>query len=254
MSENERDLDALARDLRRYRSMAAPAALRSRVRAEIMSAPAVPHSPRSASSLGALRPLLAALLVAAVLAAAGGSAAAGSLPGDPAFPIKRAVEDVQVTLTYDDNARLDVLNGQLDRRLAELEAVAAQRPSALAVAVSEYAAALARVERQLSIVVQQRSTPARDAALARATVAAEDHIARLRTLEGALPPTAQPGIERAIDVQLRLHSAERGPLSPQTPGSSESPARPGTVPGSTPSARPTALPSRTDRSASPTRR
>jgi uncharacterized protein DUF5667 len=265
MSQNDRDLDTLVQDLTRFRAVAAPSALRARVRAEIMTAPVTASAPRR-SWLSALRPIVAATLVVAVLAAAGGSAAAGSLPGDPAFGIKRAVEDVQVAVTIDDTARLDVLTTQLDRRLGELEAVVAQRPSAVGVAIAEYEAALARVERQLAVVAGQASTPARDAAVARATAAAEDHIARLRALEGTLPAAAQAGIERAIDAQERIHGNDRGPASPQaptaSPGEPSSSFRPGAAPGGAPGAgqsgmptvRPTTPPARTDRSAVPTRR
>lgn len=276
MSENDRELEDLAQELARFGSMSAPAALRSRVRAEIMAAPVAPLAPRGARWLGALRPLLAAVLVVAVLAAAGGSAAAGSLPGDAAFPIKRAVENVQVALAADDIARLDLLTQQLDRRLADLETVAAGRPGSVGIALSEYAAALARVETQLSVVAREAPTAARDAAVARATAAAADHVARLRALEATLPAAAQPGIQRAIDAQQRIE--DRGAGGPQQPGSpneSANPSRPGSVPGSqpgsapggapsalpggapssnpgaAPSARPSVVPSRTDHGASP---
>jgi hypothetical protein len=245
MSQSDRELDDLAIDLARYSAVAAPAALRARVRAEIMAAP-VPSPAAPSGWLGLLRPLVAAALVIAVLAAAGASAAAGSLPGDPGFAIKRAVEDVQVTLSADETARLGVLSDQLDRRLADLEAIAAHRPGALSVALDEFAAALARVEAQLAVVAQQRATPARDAAMVRATATAEDHIARLSALGATLPATAVPGIERAIDAQQRIHGEDR---APQTPGTTASPTRPGTAP----TARPTTPPSRTERTATPTR-
>jgi len=244
MSGTESELETLARDLARYRSIAAPAALRSRVHSEIMGAPAQLLPSRRPAWIAVLRPGLAALLAVALLAGAGGTAAA-SLPGDGAFPIKRAVEDAQVALTLSDDARLDVLTDQLERRLAELEAVSSQRPGALMVALNEFAAALARVETQSDIVARLEATPARDAALSRAAASAEDHIARLRTLETRLPEAAQPGIERAIDAQQRIS----GPASPEPPGGSGSPSRPGAAP----SARPTIPPAHTERP-SPTRR
>lgn len=265
MSGDDRDLEALAQDLARYRAVGAPATLRSRVRSEIMSAPVVMRPAPRRGWLGALRPLLATLLVVAVLGATAGSAAAGSLPGDPAFPVKRAVEDVQVALTTDDVARLEVLSGLADRRLSELEAVSARGTDRIAVAMDEYAAALARVERQLEIVTLVRPSAARDAAIARATAASAEHIARLRTLEEKLPSVAQPGLERAIDAQERIHGSDRGPASPETPSGSSEPAAtsrpgarpggaPGTAPGNARTARPSAAPTRTDRPATPTHR
>ncbi len=265
MNADDRDLDVLAQDLARYRAIGAPAALRSRVRSEIMSAPAVMRPAPRRGWLGALRPLLATLLVVAVLAATAGTAAAGSLPGDPAFGLKRAVEDVQVALTTDDVARLDVLSGLVDRRLGELEALSARGTDRIAAAMDEYAAALARMERQLEIVTLGRPSTARDAAIARATAASDEHIARLRTLEEKLPSAAQPGLERAIDAQQRIRGSDRGPASPRTPNGSGEPAAtsrpgaspggaPGAGPGNAPTARPTSAPTRTERPATPTHR
>src|SRR4029077_9890757 len=95
----------------------APVALRRQLRWSMLAAPVNLRREASTwSRLGALRPALAAVLVIALLAAGGGSAAASSLPGDPAFALKRAVEDVQVALAPDDASRLDTLVTQSDRR------------------------------------------------------------------------------------------------------------------------------------------
>ena len=48
-----------------------------------------------------LRPAFGVGLAAAILMAGAGTAAAGSVPGDPAFGLKRAAEELQVTLTFD---------------------------------------------------------------------------------------------------------------------------------------------------------
>ncbi len=281
MSESDRELDALARDLARFRSVAAPASLRTRVRAEIMTAPVTPVAPKRARWIGALRPLLAGVLVVAVLAAGAGSAAAGSLPGDPAYPLKRAIEQVQVAVAANDDARLDLLTQQLDRRLADLETVATQRPASLGIAMSEYQAALARVEAEIAVVAREAPSAARDAAIARATATAQEHIARLRDLETKLPAAAQAGIRRAIDAQQRIESAGHGgaPTSPGSspaapgrsarpsvvPGSGSSTApggppagvpggQPSAIPGGGPSLRPTSAPSHGDHAATPTTR
>ncbi|MDE3194569.1 MAG: hypothetical protein KGN00_12890, partial [Chloroflexota bacterium] len=223
MSENDRELEALAQDLARFRGVAAPSGLRTRVRAEIMAAPVAPLAPKGARWLGALRPLLAGVLVVAVLAAGAGSAAAGSLPGDPAFPLKRAVENVQVALAANDAARLDLLTDQLDRRLTELETVATRHPSSVAVAMSEYEGALARVETEMAVVAREPESAGRDAAIARATAAAQEQIARLRALEATLPAAARSGIERAIEAQQRIESGRPG--TPGGPGSAPNATR-----------------------------
>src|SRR5439155_1405618 len=97
-------------------------AFRAELRSALLAAPVSFEAPR-ASRLGwsrvpALRPAVAAILVLALLATAGGVAAASSLPGDSAYGLKRAAEEVQVTLASDDVVRLDTLVMQADRRLA----------------------------------------------------------------------------------------------------------------------------------------
>ena len=71
-----------------------------------------------------LRPALAVGFAALVLIAGATSAAAGSVPGDPAFGLKRAIEEVRVALTFDDVERVRVLADIADQRLSELAQVA----------------------------------------------------------------------------------------------------------------------------------
>jgi hypothetical protein len=164
----------------------------------------------------ALRPALAAILVLVLLAAAGGGAAAAtSLPGDPAFTLKRAAEEVQVALTSGEVVRLNTLVTQSDRRLVDLETLAARRSSAVTAGTEEYAAAVTRVDTELSRVAALPPSSQRDAALARASAASAAHLARLQALAARLPDAAQRGIQRAIEVQQRVHgkSGRGGPPS-----------------------------------------
>ena len=234
------DLEDFARDIARHRRLSAPPALRQELRASLLAAPMrLAPGRRSLFSVGALRPVLATLVVVALLAAAGAPAAASSLPGDPAFGLKRAVEEAQVALATDDVARLDTLVTQSDRRIADLETAIARRPAALNPATDEYLAAVGRVDAMLARVLQETATSARDAAIARAAAKSAEHIARLQALAGRLPDAAQQGIRRAIEVQQAVHGKSneipgRGgaPIAPTTPTiPSATPGRPSTTPG-----------------------
>ena len=237
----ERELSEFASRLARYRAVRVPPEFRSRLRASLLSAPVVLESPRRSPfgwRLG-LRPIVASVLVLALLAMAGGGvAAASSLPGDPAFALKRAAEDVEVALASDDISRLDTVVTQSGRRLVDLETLAARRSDAVAVATDEYLAAASRVDTVLTRVAALPPSPARDAALARAEAASADHLARLQALATRLPDAAQHGIQRAIEVQQAVHGksadapGRRGsPIAPTI-----APARPSTGPA-TPSGR-----------------
>src|SRR5438034_4509586 len=91
-----------------------------------------------------LRPALAAAAVVLVLVAGAGKAAADSLPGDLAFGLKTAAEQLQLALALDDTTRLAVLSDDADHRLAELTRALTSRPDAAPTSSAEYAAAVAR--------------------------------------------------------------------------------------------------------------
>jgi hypothetical protein len=207
-TESERSLLEFGRSLSRYGAVAPRPEFRARLRASLLAAPVVLASRPSLWGWSfALRPAIVAFLVLTLLAAAGGgaAAAASSLPGDPAFALRRAVEDVQVALAPDELARAEALVAQSDRRLADLETLSTRRSSAVAVATEEYLAALARLEASLARVASLPATSRRDAALDRAETTSADHLARLEALAERLPDAAQHGIQRAIEVQEKQH-------------------------------------------------
>ncbi len=244
---NDRDLARFAEELARFDRPSAPLALRAQLRASLLAAPVVVVPPRRAPfalfTLPSLRLALAAVLILAVVAMASGSAAAASLPGDPAFALTRAGDEIQAFVAFDDATRLTTRVAQSDRRLADLETALAHRPSALAPATAEYIAATERVSAELAIVLAQPRTAARDAAIARAAAASADHIAALQALAARLPADAQFGIQRAIEVQQTVHGkTETVPGRPASPAPSAAPGRPSNVPPR--GGAPTALPGR----------
>ena len=232
----DRDLARFAEELARFDRPSAPLALRAQLRASLLAAPVVVVSPRRAPlelfTLPSLRLALAAALILAVVAMASGSAAAASLPGDPAFALTRAGDEVQAFVAFDDATRLTTRVAQSDRRLADLETVLAHRPTALAPATAEYIASTERVSAELAIVLAEPRTAARDAAIAHAAGASADHIAALQALAARLPADAQFGIQRAIEMQQTVHGkTETVPGRPASPAPSAAPVRPSNVPG-----------------------
>ena len=227
---DERELLEFGERLSRYSKVSPRPEFRSQLRSSLLAALVTLEAPRR-SPIGwshalALRPVFAAFLVLVLLAAAGGGAAAAtSLPGDPAFGLKRAGEAAQVALATDDVARLNTLVTQSDRRLADLETLAARRSAAVGTGTDEYAAAVTRVDAMLNRVAALPENAQRDAALARASAASADHLARLQALAARLPEAAQRGIQRAIEVQQRVHG--KSDVAPGRSGIPTTPATPG---------------------------
>ena len=218
---------------------------------------------RRGTSWTFLRPAFGVALAGVVLLAGAGTAAAGSLPGDPAFGLKQAIENVQVTLTFDDTARLRLLADIADRRLGELEQVSSSADKA-PVASQEYADAVARFRAELDTLQQTAPAQKADAAQELADAARDKHVAILDQLEQKVPDQAKPALERARDEE---QSDNRGkghgngqpsarpsrsetpePTSRETPEPTRSPRASETSRGTErpePTANPTARPSET---------
>ena len=178
-------------------------AFRKQLRARVMVEAAVVFAPdrgRSPFFLW-LRPAFAAALITIVAMAGATSAAASSLPGDPAFGLKRAAEDLRVALTFDEVARVRLLSDLADRRLEELAEVAKQRPSAAPTATAESAGALDRFADAVGELRESDGDDKRAAALAVAEAAREKHIGVLDSLKPKLPVEAQPSLQRVIEKE-----------------------------------------------------
>ncbi len=217
--------------------------MRKRLRAELMNeAVALAEERRLRSrSLGQrlrwwiLGPRLRAVVVVAtlvvMLAAGAGAAAAGSLPGDPAFGLKRAAEQIQVAFAPTPEARVRILAAQAARRLDDLGR-AAELPNKAPTASAEYEAAVQRFAAAVEALRSAEPGTAHDAVDQVVQNAREKDLPVLEDLKDRLPADAQRGIERAIDTQEQL--------------------APTAAPGEQrPSARPSRSPERDDHGASP---
>src|SRR5256886_9960272 len=83
---------------------------RKELRGRLMSEAAVVLAPRPSwfSFPAILRPAFAAAAILVLVLAGATSAAASSLPGDALYVVKRTSEDVQVALTFDEVARMEL--------------------------------------------------------------------------------------------------------------------------------------------------
>ena len=171
------------------------------------------------------RSVVAATLAVAILAAGAGTAAASSLPGEPGFALKQAVEELQLTLARDDAARASVALEIAERRLTELRR-AATDPRLASPAAAAYADAVARVGSQAERLRQAPSSPERDGALERVNDAGARATEQLQKLSERLPAPAQQGIERAIEQHFQ--NQQRHDAAPGAPANERAPARPST--------------------------
>lgn len=171
-----------------------------------------------------LRPAFVFAAIGIFLLGGSGLAAAGSLPGDPAFALKRAAEDVQLALAPDESARIEVLAAQADHRLAELSVATTERPAAAPTASAAYAEAVAKLNVAIDALRGKPDPGATKADAARevAARARAKHIVVLDELEGRVSNEARDSIEEA------RHEADKiGPSADRKPakGPGAEPAR-----------------------------
>ncbi|HEV2251427.1 MAG TPA: DUF5667 domain-containing protein [Candidatus Limnocylindria bacterium] len=158
-----------------------------------------------------LKPAVAFAAVALILVAGATKAAADSLPGDAAFGLKLAAEQLQLALALDDTTRLRLLSEQADHRLAELAVAVAARPAAAPTATEEYAAAVTRFTAAVDALRGQAGTSEDTRTLAQDVVDAahQKHEAVIEALEKTAPAGAQQGLERAKEEADKLHASDR---------------------------------------------
>lgn len=207
--------------------------LRGRLMAEVRVAFAPRENAWTRVLRSWLRPAVAFAAIAIFVVTGSGLAAAGSLPGDPAFALKRAAEDVQLAFAPDDSARIEALASQADHRLAELSTATTERPAAVPTASAAYAEAVAKLTAAIE-ALRGTSDPGAtkaDAARLVAERASAKHIIVLDDLEGRVSDEARDSIERAKHEAESLrpsgdHWPTTGPGANPTRGPERTPARP----------------------------
>lgn len=188
-------------------------AFRKELRSRLLTEAAVvlaPQGPRPFFLWPILRPALAVAALALIVAWGTTSAAAASLPGDPLYGVKLAAENVQVALTFDDVARMQLLNSIADRRLEELAKVAELRPDSAPTATAEYADAVDRFADAVDKLRDADSEDKRDAAQAVAEAAREKHKAVLDAIKPQLPEDDRPAVDQVIQQEQERTSPSDG--------------------------------------------
>jgi hypothetical protein len=183
--------------------------LRARLMQEAVTALA--PRPRGAAWAALLRPALGVGLAGILLVAGAGTAAAGSVSGDFAFPLKRAFENIQVALTFDDVQRVALLGQIADRRLAELQTVADRADQSKAPTASEeFAAAVTRFRAAVDAVQQAAPEDRSDAVQDLVDAAREKHETVLDAVQQKLDDDkAQEAIERAKDEEDKATQSDK---------------------------------------------
>jgi Domain of unknown function (DUF5667) len=171
----------------------------------------------------ALRPAMVAAVIALLVFASAGKAAADSLPGDAAFGLKVAAEQLQLALALDDTTRLRLLAEQADHRLAELAEAVSTRPGSAPTATDAYAAAIQRFTAALDALQGKPGTSADKQTAADDVVDAAHlrHEAVLDELEKTAPESAQQGLERAREEADKLHASGRPARTPEPSDTAE---------------------------------
>lgn len=218
---------------------------RKRLRADLMNeAVALAEERRSRRSPGARlagfwsagrRPVVVAAALLVLLLGGTGAAAAGSLPGDPAYGLKRAAEHIELALASTSEARVRVLAAQAQRRLDEL-ARAAERSDKAPTASAEYEAAVERFREAVEALRAAEPQEKREAVEELVEAARDKHVPVLEQLKERVPEAAQRGIERALEEHRKLAPAgvpgERPGKPSEQPRVTESPrgGRPSVLP------------------------
>jgi len=216
---------------------------RRELRARLMQEAVAALAPRPRESAWRfLRPALGVGLAGVLLVAGAGTAAAGSVPGDFAFPLKKAVENIQVALTFDDVQRVQLLSDIADRRLAELQRVANSSDESNAPTASEeFAAAVARFRAAVDAVQSASRDDKSDAVQELVDAAREKHEAVLDEVQQKIGnEQAQDAIERAKsdeDKDTKKDQDDKGKgKADKTPRPSPAATqRPASTPRATPS-------------------
>jgi len=186
---------------------------RKELRGRLMSEAAVVLAPRPSwfSFPAILRPAFAAAAILVLVLAGATSAAASSLPGDALYGLKRASEDVQVALTFDEVARMRLLSQLADRRVEEIAEIAKLRPSSAPTATQEYADAVERFADALDDLHNAVSEDKRAAAQALAEAARAKHKAVLDAVKDKLSGDDQSDLQRVIDREEERTSPSNNP-------------------------------------------
>ena len=188
---------------------------------------------RAPFALPGLVPLRYALAVAVMVLAvvsAGGVAAASSLPGDPAYTLKLAYEQIELAVAGDDAAKVEVLARQADRRLDELNKVAGSRPEQAPTAADAYRDTVAKFEAAVLALKGAAPEDKEAAAVDVAITAAEKHVAVLEAIKARHDTEdVDSALQQAKDLEQKAKDKQRDDRG-NSPGRERQSPNPRTTP------------------------
>jgi hypothetical protein len=181
--------------------------------------------------------LLAATLGLLLMGGAAVAASGSALPGQALYPVKKAVEKVELALTNGPSGRAKLHLEFAQRRLEELQALLEKRRNGESVnvgaAMSAYKDEVAQAEDAVAADAQGQDYAA---LLAKVQDALSKHVSVLTALESKVPAQAQDAIENAI---ARAQTAKDNVMH----GRSGEHGKPAGTPGGPPSTNPGRSPS-----------
>ena len=195
------------------------------------------------SPLAAPRYALAFAVMVLAIFSASGVAAASSLPGDPTYSLKVAYEQVELALATDDAAKVEVLARQADRRLDELNRVAASRPDQAPTASDSYRETVARFEAAVLALRSAKAGDREDRAVDVAVTAAEKHIAVLEAIRARHEtPGLDNALQQAQDLERKAKDKKKADDAKDEDGNAPREQRATPTPRSAPRTSPTPRP------------
>lgn len=133
-----------------------------------------------------------------------GRASAASLPGDTLYGVKRGIEKIRLTLTFDEVHTTELMQAFLQERLAEIEALARLgRLEDLTRATETY---IEDVDRLMQSTSDAESFGSSGDPILEENLA--HNVEVLQNVQGKVPPQAQAAIQRAIDRSIE-HTQEK---------------------------------------------
>ncbi len=150
--------------------------------------------------------LIAVLTVMVMIGSGLGAASvsARALPGDSLYPVKRGFEEVSLAFSFSADGDVQLLADFTDRRLAEVEQLAAQgRESDLLLGLKYYEQTLSRLDAAIKALPSDSGSAQLDDLQARLT----RHTDVLTALRDRLPEQAQPALDLAVEHSQQTNDA-----------------------------------------------
>lgn len=173
-------------------------AFRAAARARLMAriAVATPPRPRGHTLPRVVLRLAASLVLLFGLTSGAIVASAGSLPDEPLYVVKAAVEEVQLRTAAAPEERVALHLAFAARRIAELEAASATRPAAAAAATERYRREL----RAAAEVLREEPKLGQTRVATRVEGELRQHEAALNDVLRRAPADIKPAVEQAVEV------------------------------------------------------